>query len=133
MYKNDYLHTKKQYKKKEETLTIQSISQEKFQYIFHLDKEQVITKIQIAYTSSCKQKPNGTVFLQRNNEWTVLPESLGEQYFTLPYFDMGGVKNNLIYYIPYEESNTVKIVLSQESNSCQVLFSNPIIKGIKSS
>ncbi|HEX8965624.1 MAG TPA: glycosyltransferase family 39 protein [Patescibacteria group bacterium] len=128
VYKNDIQHTKKQFLKNEVTIPISSIASNELETTLLFDQEETLTQLQLSYNSSCNEKPNGTVSLLQNSQWEKQSEALGEQFYTLPSFAMGGDKNKLIYYFPYIKAKGIKISLFPEQAKCTIMLHNFEVK-----
>lgn len=130
VFKNDKEHTKKQFQKDETEIPITSIKSKDLQTTINLDTSHLLTKIVLSYNSSCREIPDGTISILDKMNWRILPEPLGEQYYTLPNFAMGRKDNTIIYYIPFDGGKTVKIDLFSQNAKCNTVFSKIILKGI---
>ncbi len=130
VYKNDSAHTKIQYRKSEIPLLFQIAIIDNQYYIDVINKT-TLTKLYFSYNKACKTKPNGFVYYQdAKGNWIQLRDTLGEQYYTLPYFDMGGVANTTIYYFPYIKTGKIKLSLFKNSAVCTSTLSDISLKGI---
>lgn len=131
IYKNDNAHTKKEFQGDILPVLIEQVEKENFDIIITLNKPYKISKLSATYQSPCETKPNGWIFLEDGTSWQKLPEPLGEQYYTLPTFEMGGEDDTIHYYFVFPKTQKIKISLFEDDqNSCPSTLDNFVIQGL---
>lgn len=134
VYQNSKKYTKKEFQGEELELTGEvSYSQRDNEYLISLSGERYLTKLSYSYDKTCKESPNGWVYVLTDEGEEKVFEALAEQYYTLPSFDMRGNFTQAFYYIPLLKAKNVRILLKPAmaiDPNCPLLLENIKAYGI---
>lgn len=128
VWKNDLVHSKKQFQKTEVELKFELESKPEERYLLlNLAKKAYLTRVTISYLMENCDKPNGQVSLSIDGSTFIIePDPYPSEFVTEP----DKKDNTIYYYFAVPKSKHIKFT---DKSSASCLFSNPVIlvKGLE--